>query len=332
MASADRLDLPFMRARAAVVAALLAAGSVESANPHRMEQRAEALRLVDSILTGASLEGDLARVKYLGEEDIVCVELMKALELGPERRIRENVAFAFSILSSRVTEGTLLHMLGDEDPVIRMHAVQGLGHLRTRAWRAIAPLLRDKSMGVRAESARALGAIKAAQAGKALLAAARAEEEPEVRSAMLAAAGDSGDKSAVRGLATFLSSTSETTRLGAARGLCHLGAPEGFAFAKKLLESKDKFERRNGVDLFEGAAARVAGPFLKPLLEDGDIRLAAKAARILYQGGDAIMLDWLVLASFHSKPDEKDAYERELELLHLQDDQRKSILAKAGIQ
>jgi hypothetical protein len=43
------------------------------------------------------------------------------------------------------------------------------------------------------------------------------------------------------------------------------------------------------------------------------------------------MLDWLVLASFHAKPDEKDAYERELELLQLQDDQRKAILSKAGL-
>ena len=56
-------------------------------------------------------------------------------------------------------------------------------------------------------------------------------------------------------------------------------------------------------------------PCFAPLLKDADVALAAKAARMLYQGGDKVMLDWLVLASFHAPPDQKDAYERELELL-----------------
>jgi HEAT repeat protein len=234
-------------------------------------------------------------------------------------------------LAARSAEAELVQMTHDSDPVVRMNAAQGLGRLASRQWKSLLPLLKDPSMGVRAEASRALGATHAAKAAKPLLSAARGETEPEVRSVMLAAVGDLGDLSAAEGLAAYLGSQSESARLGAARGLCHLGAPQGIAYAKKLLDSKDKFERRSGLDMFEGASARVAKGVLKPLLKDADVALAAKAARILYQGGDAVMIDWLVLASFHAKPEEKEAYERELELLHLQDDQRKAILAKAGL-
>jgi HEAT repeat protein len=213
-----------------------------------------------------------------------------------------------------------------------MNAAQGLGRIPTHAWRALVLLLKDPSMGVRAQAAQSLGLIKAHGSGKPLLAAARTEGEPEVRSSELAAAGTTGDKSLAGGLATFLTSSSEETRFGAARGLCRLGAAQGLEFAKKLLDSKDKYERRRGLELFEGAPAKGAAPVLRPLLKDADVGLAAKAARILFQGGEAVMLDWLVLASFHAKPEEKDAFERELELLQLQDDQRKASLAKAGIQ
>ena len=44
------------------------------------------------------------------------------------------------------------------------------------------------------------------------------------------------------------------------------------------------------------------------------------------------MLDWLVVKSFETNGEEKLAYERELEALLLADDQRRAILAKAGIK
>ncbi|HEX4622613.1 MAG TPA: HEAT repeat domain-containing protein [Myxococcaceae bacterium] len=320
-----------MRAFLAAALACAAGGPAWSANAKKAEHREEALRLAQSILSGGNLQGDLARAKFIGEEGIVSSELLRPLHLATDEHERENLTLALATLASPVAERVLLSVLRDPDPVVRMNAAQGLGRIPTRAWQGLVPLLKDPSMGVRAQAAQSLGLLKARPSGKPLLAAARSDGEPEVRASELAAAGSSGDKSVVAGLASFLTSTSEETRVGAARGLCRLGAPQGFDFARKLLDAKDKYERRRGLELFEGAPAKAAGPVLRPLLKDADVGLAAKAARILYQGGEAVMLDWLVLASFHAKPEEKDAYERELELLQLQDDQRKAILGKAGL-
>ena len=60
--------------------------------------------------------------------------------------------------------------------------------------------------------------------------------------------------------------------------------------------------------------------------------LAAGAARLLYLGGDAKALEWLVLASHRANGEEKLVYESQLEAVRLTDDQRKAILAKAGIR
>ncbi len=84
--------------------------------------------------------------------------------------------------------------------------------------------------------------------------------------------------------------------------------------------------------LFEGSRAKDAAAVLTPMLDDADATVAAPAGRVLYQGGDEKMLDWLVLRSFQSTGDSKLAYEKELELLRLPDDQRKVILAKQGIK
>ncbi len=59
--------------------------------------------------------------------------------------------------------------------------------------------------------------------------------------------------------------------------------------------------RRQGLALYEGVSAKKAEPSLRPLLEDKDRSVAASAARILYQGGDKKMLEWLVVASWNSK-------------------------------
>ncbi|HLL81996.1 MAG TPA: hypothetical protein VK420_05070, partial [Longimicrobium sp.] len=77
---------------------------------------------------------------------------------------------------------------------------------------------------------------------------------------------------------------------------------------------------------------KAARPVLEPLLNDPEPALAAAAARILYQGGDPKMRDWLVLASYRAPSREKMAFEAELDLLHLTDEQRKGILKKAGLR
>jgi HEAT repeat protein len=204
--------------------------------------------------------------------------------------------------------------------------------VRTRKADVLLPLLQDKSSGVRKEAARALGLTRNRKAGKVLVGLAKDEQELEVRTTMLVAVGEAGDKSQAPALKAFLASDSEGTRFAAARGLCLLGAPEGFAFADKLLASTDRYVRRQGLQLYEDVAAKKASSALKPLLEDKDRGMAAGAARILYQGGDAKMLDWLVLASWSAKStEEKLLYEKELEPLQLADDRRKAILRKAGM-
>jgi HEAT repeat protein len=212
-----------------------------------------------------------------------------------------------------------------------MYAAQGLGKLRSRSVQVLVPLLEDKSLGVRKEAARALGASRNPAMGKLLVSAAKRETELEVRAEMLAAAGEAGDAKQAPVLKEFLTSDSEITRFAAAKGLCRLGAQDGFAFADKLLASEDRFVRRQGLALYEGVPAKKASPTLTPLLKDADKSLAAGAARILYQGGDKKMLDWLVLASFQAQGEEKLAYEKELETLQLADDQRKAILRRAGM-
>jgi HEAT repeat protein len=162
--------------------------------------------------------------------------------------------------------------------------------------------------------------------------AAAAEGEPEVREAMLIAAGQTADKRQIAALERFLDDSSESARFAAAQGLCALGARAGFDFAKKRLASDDRYERRRGLALFEGSHAKDAAAVLEPLLEDKDRTLAAAAARILFEGGDASRLDWLVLKSFQANGEEKLPYERELEALRLTDDQRRAILGKAGIR
>jgi HEAT repeat protein len=174
--------------------------------------------------------------------------------------------------------------------------------------------------------------LRYAKAGGALMKAAKIEGEIEVRAEMLIAVGAVGDKKQAAGLEAFLDDSSESARFAAAQGLCLLGNKKGFEFAKKKLQSADRYERIEGLKLFEGSRARDVAAVLTPMLEDSDRAVAAMTARLLDQGGDPKMLDWLVLKSFQTMGDDKLAYEKELEALRLPDDQRKSILAKAGIK
>ncbi|MGA9521864.1 MAG: HEAT repeat domain-containing protein [Myxococcaceae bacterium] len=296
---------------------------------HRVEAQAEVHRL----LAGANPWSTLSRLKYLGEQRFAAVELAKAWDVLDDAELRRNVAVVVAGLEVARTEPLLVEFTQSSDSAIRMSGAQGLGRIRSRQLPVLVPLLQDSSLGVRREAARALGASRDnRRVGKLLLEAAKIEGEPEVRAAMLEAVGRCGDTRLASALAAFLTSSSDATRFAAARGLCLLGARQGFEFAGGLLASEDRFVRRQGVALFEQLPAKVAKPHLEPKLEDPDRRVAASAARILYQGGDASKLEWLVLASHLSKPDDKLIFEEALETLMLTDERRKAILRKAGIR
>jgi HEAT repeat protein len=298
----------------------------------RLRSRAEAEEVAQQLVQGnASVPNTISRLRYIGERDHAAEFLLNALHKTVDDRTRRNIVAVVAGLEARSVEGPLLKLAMDGDSTVRMYAAQGLARLRSRQVSSLVPLLEDKSLGVRKEVAKALGASRNPAMGKLLISAAKKEPELEVRAEMLVAAGAAGDAKQMPALKEFLTSDSESTRFAAAKGLCKLGSPDGFAFADKLLAAQDRFVRRQGLELYEGVPAKKASPALSPLLKDADKSLAAGAARILYQGGEKAMLEWLVLASFQAKGDEKLAYEKELETLQLADDQRKAILRKTGM-
>lgn len=308
--------------------ALGASSSVQKA----LSRRVEADEVIHQLTTGASVPQTVSRLRYLGVGSYAAEQLAMLLRRAVDARLRRNIVATLAGLEERSAEPVLVRLTQDGDSSVRMYAAQGLGRLRSRRADVLMPLLEDNSSGVRKAAARALGTTRNTKAARVLLGLAKTESDLEVRTAMLVAVGEVGDVKHAAGLKPFLESDSETTRFAAARGLCLLGHKDGFAFANKLLSSEDKYMRRQGLALFEGITAKRGRAALLPLLEGEDKALAAGAARILYQGGESKMLDWLVLASWNAKStDEKLIYEQELEPLHLADDKRKAILRKAGM-
>ncbi|XXF80233.1 HEAT repeat domain-containing protein [Myxococcaceae bacterium GXIMD 01537] len=298
----------------------------------RLSRRMDVDEALQQLVNGAPVGTTVSRLRYLGEDLYAVQQLTGLLRRTLDERPRRNLAATLAGLESRSAEGVLAQLIGDEDGAVRMYAAQGMGRLRSRRVDLLLPLLEDKSSGVRKAAATALGASRNPKMSKPLVTYAKDETELEVRTAMLVGAGEAGDIKQAPGLKAYLTNDSEGTRFAAARGLCLMGSPDGFAFAEKLLGASDRFVRRQGLALFEGSAAKKAGPTLRPLLEDKDRGVAAAAARILYQGGDPEMLTWLVTTSWTAKSnDEKLIYEKEIEPLQLADDRRKAILKKAGL-
>ncbi len=305
-----------------------------AATQKAVSKRAEANQVMGQVI-GAALNPNAGvnRLKFLGEENYAAHELGNFFSKEPDVGKRRLVLQAIAGLGSREGHDALALGLGDEDGAVRMYAAQGLGRLKSKeAAPKLQQLLGDETMGVRREAARALGLLGEPKYGAALAKAAKLEDDPETRAAMLLAIGQAGDKKQAVALEAFLASSSESTRFAAAAGLCVLGATAGLNFAKGLLASKDRYQRMQGLMLFEGSRAKEAGATLEPLLKDQDKSLQAGAARILYQGGDKSKLDWLVLHSFQTVGEDRLPYEKELEALRLTDDDRRAILRKAGIK
>jgi HEAT repeat protein len=311
------------------------AGSAAS-NAKAFNKMEEAKSIADSFITGTattSISNACNRLKFLGQEPLASRVWAGAIigEVVVEKR--RVLAEGLAILANREGTPGLMRALSDDDGAVRMYGCQGLGRVHVKdAEPKIATLLGDKTLGVRREAARALGQFHDARWGVALVKAAKVEDDAEVKAAMLVAAGQCGDKKQSGELEKYLTGSSETARFAAAQGLVMLGAPAGMKFAKDKLGSKDKFDRIQGLQLFEGSKAKEVDAVLEPMLKDPDRGVQATAARILYQGGDAKKLDWLVVESFKANGEDRLPYERELETLRLTDEDRKAILNKAGIK
>jgi HEAT repeat protein len=314
-------------------AVLLLVSALAQAKPNTV---AEAGKVLDQFFTGQlSLNAAMNRVQYLGEEPWVAHELGLALKRTSDPRMRANILEFLAALAvpDEDVERLFLRLLQSSELGEVMTAARGLGKMKSdRAVKPLVALLDSPLLGIRRESAKALGVIGRPQASGPLLKAAKKEADLELKLLLIASAGRAGDKKQGPALEALLLDSSESTRLAAAQALCTLGSPKCSQFAQKLIASKDKNERFQGVMLFEGASAKVSGPTLSPLLADADDKLRARAARILVQGGDAKRLDWLVTESAKAKGEVRLVYEDELERLHVTDEQRQAILKKAGLQ
>lgn len=310
----------------------LLAGPVHAA-PNK---RAEAAKLLDQFLAGeVGINQVVNRVTFLGEQAFASAELVDQLKRTgePKRRGQMLDALASFGVADEDVEKVFIRALTSDDVSHVISAVRGLGKIKSKkAVQPLVDLLSSKVLGVRREAARALGELRQAKAGAALVKAAKTEDDLETRAIMLVSTGRSGDAKQTAALEAFLSESSESARLAAAQALCILGQPKGVKYAEKLLESKDRFERVQGVLLFEGAPAKAASVVLTKALQDSDDKVRANAARVLYQGGDATKLDWLVVESAKAQGETRLVYETEIEKLRLTDEQRAAILKKVGLK
>ncbi len=297
-------------------------------------QQVEVAALARGLLNGQARPAQVAnRAAFLGQERVVVSVLAEGLGAGSSPEQRRDIYEALSLLKHPSAVAPLVLGLDDEDATVRRLAAQGIGKIgNPKPGPKLAGLLNDKNPGVRKEAARSLGMVGNAAWSKALVKAAGAEGESDVRAVMLVAVGLSKDRKQESALVGFLDSSSQVTRLAAARALCLLGSPKGLGVAKRQLVSTEPSERLQGVLMLEGAPASLSRPLLVPRLEDSDKAVAAASARVLYQSGEQPMLTWLVLQSFHAPIDDKSVWERELETLRLSPEQRDAILSKEGLR
>lgn len=276
------------------------------------------------------------RISFVGGESLATDALSLALRQGADARRRAlylevlaQVATPHPELTGFATAATR----APNDLTTRMAGIRILGRMKqATSLPTLTPLLTDKLLGVRREAARALIVIKAPAAAPALLEAAKTEDDPELRAVMIVGVGRLGDAKQARGLEALSTSSSESTRVAVIQALCLLGNKKGLEAARAMLTSKDKEERVQGVLLLDGAPAKQATPLLTPLLEDPEVSVRARAGRVLAQGGDVRVVEWMVIESFRSSADARLTWETELEQLRLSDDQRGAILRKAGLK
>lgn len=326
--------LPRLPVRLGLAVAL--ASLVAAASPRDDQKAREAAELVDQLLKGeVTVNQAVNRISFLGQEAAASAMLAEVLPRPspPSRKTAALQALAYLAVPHENVERALVASLDDDDVTRLRAACQALARIKGKSARPkLEKLLASKLLGVRRDAAKTLAVIGDPKSGAPLLKAAQAEDDPEARVDMLVAVGKSGDKKQAAALEPFLDSSSASARAGAAHALCLLGAPKGLAFAKKQLASEDRFERAQAVVLLDGLPSRVAGPLLEAALKDGDQTVRAKAGRVLYQGGDASKLEWLVVESYKLRADQRGPFEDELEALRLSDEQRQAFLKKAGLQ
>lgn len=300
------------------------------------DKRVEMLAALNALMNGSMSATQVSnKISFLGAEREATELIIRRFPEAPTTAAR---SLYLEVLVQVATPhpdlvGLAASSIQSDEITTRLNGIRLMARSRVpAAVTVLAPLLGDKALGVRREAARALVALKNPRPAGQLLTAAKTEDDPETRALMIVGVGRLGDVKQAKGLESLLESSSESTRLAATQALCLLGNKKGFEVAKAQLTSKEKYERVQGVMLFEGAPSSLAAPMLTPMLADPEVAVRARAARILAQGGDGKMIEWLVLESFKSPTDDKLVYETEIEQLRITDEARADILRKAGLK
>jgi hypothetical protein len=289
--------------------------------------------LADGSMSATQVANKISNAGTEAEATMVLTKRLQEISSASLQSAYFEVLAQIAVPSNALNELAGNALRPGKDITLRLNAMRVIARMKLPGAPGIlTPMLNDRSLGVRREAARGLTRIGNARSAQPLLVAAKTEDDPETRALMIVGVGKLGDVKQAKGLESLLESSSESTRLAATQALCLLGNKKGFETAKALLASKEKFERLQGVTLFEGASAKVAAPLLTPMLGDADTAVKARAGRILAQGGDGRLIEWLVLESFKASTDEKLVFETELELLRVTDETRGDILRKAGLK
>jgi HEAT repeat protein len=301
------------------------------------DKSADAAAAIAAFESGAMSATQAAtRIGNAGNEAAATTYLTRRLEQVFEPRRRASYFELLSMVAvphRDLAELAVSTLKTSDDLSVRLSAMRIVARMKHPDLVPIlVPYLGDPLLGLRREAARSLITLKAVRAAPMLAKAAVVEDDPETRSLMLVGVGRLGDAKQGKVLEPLLDSSSETTRLAATQALCLLGQKKGFDAAKKLLASPEKFDRLQGVMLFEGADAKVANAVLEPLTTDPEAAVRARAARVLAEGGDTRWTEWLVLEAFKGNVEHKLVFEAEIEKLRLSDEQRAAVLKKAGLK
>lgn len=202
---------------------------------------------------------------------------------------KRGVCLAIRAWKLRSSAPALAGYLSEEDSYTRGMAALSLGELGVRdSGTALQALLGDPDSQVRALALKGLFHIADVLATSSILPSLR-DQDSLCRSWAAAVLAHIGAKEATGELLKRLSDTSAGVRRSAALALAHLGAPELGPALIGLLEPQHSRDVRAGAASMLGQLGiHEAVPWLRKLLEDGDLSVRRAAASALGNCGDKV--------------------------------------------
>jgi HEAT repeat protein len=294
---------------------------------------AELRVVMDTVAHGSRPEVEKAinRLQFWGSPKQAVAALI-AMAQGQTEGSRPNAVYVLSVLHPPEARRVFLALLEEDDATLRLSSCQGLGRLKSDAGSVarIAGLLGDKVAAVRRECARSLGAWEAKEAEKGVLAALKAETDPDARQVEVEALGHVGTAASTAALEALLTSGNPDLRVAAARSLAQVGAPAGRKAVEGWATSAQADERSLAVTLLAQLPDRWSTDALAGLLGDPVAAISVKASQALIARHDPRGLRSLVVRSEKAVGDDKFAFESALMELKITQPQRLDILQAAG--